>query len=138
MKTNEQVAEEITNKIYSKLCDFYNDKMIHVPISLSLVILEETKAILDKHVVSKYAVESLQKVMRKHSRSPEALNVLLKHGTGKVWTIKGLADESKIAASAIHKLKHRLLFLGVIESSSKGKIRFCLTEKGQKQLANIS
>jgi len=139
MKTNEDKSLETTNKIYSKICSFYNKQMIFVPDTVFNIIHEEVKSAINQECPNKHAVKSLN-YMARRVKARNILSVILDHGTEKVWTIEELAKKTHTANSGIHKLKHRLLYLGLVDPSdtTKGMTRFKLNQKGKEEIERLN
>jgi len=137
---NEDIAKEIASEVYEKLCSFYHNKMIHVPECLNSMILESSKVILNQHIKHEFDGKSVKDLLHGRgdgSKASSVLEVLRDKGTKYVWTIKELSKKASVSTAAVHKLKHRLLFLEVIELKGKMKQNFHLTEQGKRDLDTI-
>lgn len=86
---------------------------------------------------------SLEDVIRgrnnKRTKASIALKELRKKTTDYIWTLKTLSELSGISPAAAHKLKFRLLDMGIIVPSKSTKLmtRFTLTKEGKKTLEHL-
>jgi hypothetical protein len=89
------------------------------------------------------SVKSLQEIVdgrgQERTKAGMALRELECKGTDYIWTLAELSKRSRISAAAAHKLKMRLLDMGIVvpSPSTKGMTRFCLSAEGKKALITL-
>lgn len=79
------------------------------------------------------SIEDVVKARGHKSKIKTVFKTLCQHGVNKEWSCSDLSRESKVAVSAVHKLKYKLATLNILEGSGQG-LKFKLTDYGHSQI----